>query len=90
MKRKKVNILKTKLLEIKDKFDWKKKYKSILKLYEEEKERNARLQVEIDSLEFKLEKDFQAKKIEELESSLQHKWDIIHRLREEIIKLKKN
>lgn len=80
--------IKENIKKIKSKFDYRIKFKKIKKDYEYLKDENIKKEIEIDRLEHLLDKDFQAKKIEELEYSNQHKWYVIHDLRAEIIKLK--
>jgi hypothetical protein len=80
--------IKENIKKIKTRFDYKSKYKKLKKEIEELKEENVKMEIKIDKLEHLLDKDFQVRKIEELEYANQHKWQVIHNLRAEIIKLK--
>lgn len=82
------NKLKSVINKYKKNHNWKKKYNELLKEYDKVFLENMIKEKEIDNLNFKLEKDNQAQKIENLEYSNQRKLETIHRLRSEIIDLK--
>lgn len=82
------NELKGKINKFRKNHNWKKKYNELLNDYEKVIFENMNKEKEIDSLNFKLENDFQAKKIDDLEYVNKHYRETIHKLREEIIELK--
>lgn len=81
--KKKINFKK-----ITERFNWKKKYKVLLKDYQKEIEVNNKLLKDIDNLELLLDIDFQAQKIQELEALLENFRKTKHDMRDEIIKLR--
>ena len=80
--------IKEKIKKIKSNIDCKIQLKNLKKEYKRLKEENLEKEKEIDRLEFLLDKDMQARKIQDLENANQHKWEVIHSLRKEIIQLK--
>ena len=87
---KKRNLKKRKSIfkKVKEYLDYYTKYKQINEELIEEQDKNAKLQMEINNLEFLLDKDFQAQKIKDQEITIQHLLQVKHELRQEVIDLK--
>lgn len=87
-KRKNLKKRKSVFKKAKEYLDYYTKYKQATEALEEERNKNAKLLMEISNLEFLLDKDFQAKKIKDQEITIQHLLQVKHELRQEVIDLK--